>query len=132
MFVVLICWMRLSAFWFGLMLTAVLVGCAPTGPSQHAAAPLAQQPSAKDDTLVLDVRTAEEYHEEHLRQAVNIPIDDLEAQITEVAKDKTKPLLVHCESGVRSARARKKLEKMGYTQVKDLGSYENAKKVTGG
>jgi len=124
--------MRIVAFWVGLVLATVLVGCAPARPSQHAAAPITQAVPEKASTLVLDVRTPEEYQEGHLKQAVNIPIDDLETRIPGVVKDKTTPLLVHCQSGGRSARAKKKLEKMGYTQVKDLGSYENAKKAIGG
>jgi len=121
--------MKILGIGSALMAAALLVGCAPSGSSQQAVAQTAQ---AKQDALILDVRTTEEFQSGHLKEAINIPIDDLESRIEGVAKDKSKPLLVHCESGGRSARAKKKLEKMGYTQVKDLGSYENAKKVTGG
>jgi phage shock protein E len=121
--------MRIIEFGYGLMAAVLLAGCAPSGSSQQRAAQTVQ---VKQDALILDVRTTEEFQSGHLKEAVNIPIDDLESQIDRVTKDKSKPLWVHCQSGGRSARAKKKLEKMGYTQVKDLGSYENAKKVIGG
>jgi rhodanese-related sulfurtransferase len=36
---------------------------------------------------------------------------------------------VHCQSGGRSARAKKLLDSQGYTQVEDLGSLAHAREV---
>ena len=53
--------------------------------------------------LLLDVRTKEEYVAGHVEGAVNIPVSDLEGEIVMISKDS--PVIVVCESGVRSAHA---------------------------
>ena len=73
---------------------------------------------------VVDVRTAEEYADGHLRNAANIDwyADDFLPQI-EQAYPKETPLAVYCRSGRRSADAAKKLAKAGYTVYNLLGGY---------
>lgn len=82
---------------------------------------------AQSRPLVVDVRSAEEYQSGHLPNAINIPVATLESRIQEVAPSKDTPLMVHCQGGGRSARAYKKLQDLGYTNVRDLGSFEAAK-----
>jgi hydroxyacylglutathione hydrolase len=53
--------------------------------------------------MLLDVRTAEEYAEGHIRGALLIPVQELEQRISEVPKDRQ--VYVYCRSGVRSSRA---------------------------
>ena len=79
--------------------------------------------------LILDVRTPEEYQAEHIPGALNLPVDQIGTRIQQIATDKTTPLYVHCQSGGRSARAKVTLEKLGFTNVRDLGSFQNAKQV---
>ena len=79
--------------------------------------------------MVLDVRTPEEYQAEHIPGALNLPVDQIETRIQQIATDKTTPLYVHCQGGGRSARAKVTLEKLGYTNVRDLGSFQNAKQT---
>lgn len=67
---------------------------------------------------LLDVRTGEEFGDEHLPGAVNIPVDDLAARLGEVPQQR--PVVVYCRSGNRSARAARVLAEQGY-QVRDLG-----------
>ena len=55
----------------------------------------------KDNSLtLLDVRTKTEYEEGHIDGFKNIPLDDLRNHLNEI--DKTKPLYLHCKSGLRS------------------------------
>ena len=82
---------------------------------------------------ILDVRTPEEFQEGHIKGAVNVDIngDDFEKKVA--ALDQTKPVLVHCEAGGRSARAIGELEgKVKFPQVYHLKSgfkgWKNAKK----
>lgn len=106
-------------------LTVFVSGCAERNghsPKQTSSAAMTGKPT------ILDVRTPEEYAGTHIPGSVNLPIDDLEQRIAAVAKDKSQPLVVHCQSGGRSARAKKKLETLGYTNVTDWGSFENARK----
>ncbi|MDD2932047.1 MAG: rhodanese-like domain-containing protein [Fermentimonas sp.] len=62
--------------------------------------------------LLLDVRTKEEYVAGHVEGAVNIPVSDLEGEIVMISKDS--PVIVVCESGVRSAHAVKVLNNNGF------------------
>ena len=57
--------------------------------------------------LVLDVRTPAEYAQGHLDDAVNIPVDELEARLGEIPADR--PVLIHCRTGIRAERAYKLL-----------------------
>lgn len=70
---------------------------------------------------LLDVRTEEEWNEGHLKGAVRADVTekDFETAVKKVT-DPTKPVLVYCRSGGRSARAAKQLEKLGYKVVYDL------------
>ncbi len=70
---------------------------------------------------LLDVRTEEEWNEGRLDGAVRIQIgsDDFAEQV-KARFDESKPLLVYCRSGARSARAAKQLEALGFKTVYDL------------
>lgn len=83
----------------------------------------------KQGALVIDVRSPGEYNPEHLPTAVNIPLDVIETALPVRVPDKNKVLLLHCQSGRRSALAMKKLKSIGYTHVYDLGSFPRAKSV---
>ena len=66
-------------------------------------------------TIVLDVRTAEEFKEEHIEGAISIDqsqSDFVEKVKTLVPSDKT--VCVYCRSGRRSANAAKRLSDIGY------------------
>lgn len=75
-----------------------------------------------NETVVLDVRTPEEYASGHIVNARLLTLDAIdELSAVEVAPDKTAPVLVYCRSGVRSAEAARKLAALGYEQVYDFG-----------
>jgi rhodanese-related sulfurtransferase len=70
-----------------------------------------------DDALVLDVREDKEYAAGHIPRAKHIPLGQLNSRITELDKFKSKPILVTCRSGQRSARACGMLKKAGFETV---------------
>lgn len=74
----------------------------------------------KDDALLIDVRTTEEFNEGHIEGAANI--DWLGGTLlTDVSGiDKTKPVLLYCTSGGRSGEAMEAMKKAGFTDVHDL------------
>jgi len=80
----------------------------------------------KRGALVIDVRTQAEFNSGHLRNAKNIPLQQIESGSPLPLEDKNQVLLLHCQSGMRSARAKKLLIGMGYVSVFDLGSYSKA------
>lgn len=64
---------------------------------------------------VLDVRTAVEFSEGHLSNAINIPLAELQNHIDELDSNKT--YYVHCKSGYRSVIAISILKKAGIRNV---------------
>lgn len=75
---------------------------------------------AKGDVVIVDVRTPEEYSGGHLDKAVLANINDpsFEAKIASVSK--TKPVLVYCAAGGRSARASKIMAEKGWKNVNNI------------
>ena len=70
---------------------------------------------------LLDVRTEEEWNEGYIEGATRIGIagDDFAGRVTKQL-DSSKPVVVYCHSGHRSAQAAKKLEKLGFKTIHDL------------
>lgn len=79
--------------------------------------------------LVIDVRTEAEWNNDHLEGAILIPYKLIGEKIGAVAKDKSTPIYVYCRTGRRSQIAKKTLEKMGYKDVRNLGSLQDAAKT---
>ena len=73
------------------------------------------------DCVVLDVRTREEYEQGHIPGALCLPLDSREQNAGELLPDRSRPILVYCRSGRRSANAAEKLAALGYTDVRDFG-----------
>lgn len=72
-----------------------------------------------DDSNItlLDVRTVKEYEEKHLKNAINIPVQQLDHSLSRLEKVKSKPIIVYCRSGSRSIKASRILEKNGFTPL---------------
>lgn len=85
----------------------------------------------KSGALVIDVRTPSEFSSGHLPSAINIPLDQIEIALPRRVKDKSQVLLLHCQSGMRSGVAKKKLKALGYKNVYNLGSYGRAAEIVG-
>jgi len=73
--------------------------------------------------LLLDVRAQQEYREGHIPGSLNIPLHRLE-DVEEAAEDRNIPLFVYCRSGRRSRQAAIELERMGYSDVRNIGGIE--------
>jgi rhodanese-related sulfurtransferase len=71
--------------------------------------------------MVLDVRTPGEFSRGHAPGSRNIPLDRLSGQLK--ALDGSKPILVCCASGARSAAAKAMLDRAGFTQVHNAGPW---------
>lgn len=72
------------------------------------------------NAIILDVCTANEFGQQHLKNAVNINYhsDGFKAQIT--ALDKEKPYFIYCWAGSRSAKAATLMRDMGFAKVYEL------------
>lgn len=74
----------------------------------------------KEIVLILDVRTEEEFVTGHIKDAINIPLDELESRINEL-QNKQETILVYCKSGRRSIIACEILDAYNYTNVYNIG-----------
>jgi sulfur-carrier protein adenylyltransferase/sulfurtransferase len=72
------------------------------------------------DPLVVDVREQDEWDEGHIPGAIHIPRGFLESRIERAAPDSTRPVLLYCSAGNRSAFAAKTLTELGYEDVASL------------
>ncbi|HET9840324.1 MAG TPA: molybdopterin-synthase adenylyltransferase MoeB [Candidatus Angelobacter sp.] len=88
-----------------------------TGVPEISVEELKQRLDAKDDLFILDVREPHEYKICNLNGHL-IPLNDLPRRVHEL--DPSKEMVVHCRSGVRSARAVGFLRQAGFTKAKNL------------
>ena len=72
---------------------------------------------------IIDVRTPEEFMTDHVKGAINIPVNEVSARLGELGGQQ-QPIGVYCRSGQRSERAKKALEQAGYKQVVNLGGLQ--------
>ena len=76
---------------------------------------------ADGNYIIVDVRTKEEYETSHIKDAINIPYDEIDETIN---LDKSKKILVYCQSGNRSKKAFVSLTNIGYN-VYNLGGIDD-------
>lgn len=76
----------------------------------------------KNGAIVLDVRSKSEYAGGHIKGSINISVDTLRNNL-EKLKDKDKPIITCCASGMRSASAKSILKSNGYSQVYNGGGW---------
>ncbi len=96
-----------------------LAGCASTEPVEVGA-----------NTVIIDVRTPEEYATGHLEGAVNI---DWEGEFTSVIGQLPTDgdYLLYCRSGNRAGQAKAFMDAAGFSNVTNLGSVQEASNATG-
>ena len=79
---------------------------------------------ANDSAVLLDVRSSLEYSAGHIDGSTNIPVDQLEARLSELP-DKDAVIIVYCRAGRRSVSAAEILISNNYTNVYDMERYNN-------
>jgi len=70
--------------------------------------------------FLLDIRTQEEWNEYHVPNTTLIPLDQLQARMSEIPRDKE--IVVICRSGNRSRQGRDILLSGGFTRVTSMAS----------
>jgi rhodanese-related sulfurtransferase len=71
-------------------------------------------------SVVLDIRSPEDFAAGHIRDARHIPLKELKSRISELDKFKSKSVIVVCSSGAQSARAASVLKSAGFGEVYSL------------
>jgi phage shock protein E len=86
----------------------------------------------KQGAVVVDVRSEGEFASGHLPKAINIPVDKIETVAPRRFANRGQVLLLHCQSGMRSGIAKRKLRALGYANAFNLGSYSRAAQIVRG
>ncbi len=73
------------------------------------------------DFVLVDVRSKEEHMSANIPGSTLLPLDQLASGAEKVLTSKEKPIVVYCQSGIRSAQAAKVLRKLGFQDVRDMG-----------
>ena len=98
------------------LLLPVVQGAAATGISPTEAV----QCMNREKGVVIDVCGADEYAQGHIKGALNVPLDELEARLEKAVKNKNTPVIMVCAAGARSKRAQAIAQKLGYEKVHSL------------
>jgi glyoxylase-like metal-dependent hydrolase (beta-lactamase superfamily II)/rhodanese-related sulfurtransferase len=81
-----------------------------------------------EEMLLIDVRKKSEFDSEHVLNAVNIPLNQLNTRLAEFPKDK--PFVLHCAGGYRSMIAASMLKQRGWENFKDvIGGFSEMSKT---
>ncbi|MCL2735360.1 MAG: rhodanese-like domain-containing protein [Propionibacteriaceae bacterium] len=108
--------------------TALLAGCSSSGTGGYQTITAQQAKQMMDQGgsyVLLDVRTQQEYSQQHIDGAILIPDTQVSSQAATTIPDKSTVIFVYCRTGVRAANASKALASMGYTHVYDMGGIVN-------
>lgn len=111
---------------FSIAFAAVLLYSCTNGQTSSAtktnlsAAEFSEKIKTLSDALIIDVRTAEEFTDGHIQNALNYDWNGngFEKQIATL--DKTKPVFVYCLSGGRSSAAANHMRESGFKEVYEL------------
>jgi len=76
----------------------------------------------KNGAVILDIRTQSEYENGHIENAQLIPVDELRGRLGEI--DKSKPVLVYCQVGLRGHVAARILLQNGFNAMNLSGGYK--------
>lgn len=132
--------MKVSIPSLAVVAALVAAGCtssapaaSPPGAEAAAASPAPAAPAwvdkIKAGALVLDVRTQGEWDGGHYESAKLVPVDQVAARLSEIegwlGGDKTKPIVVYCQSGRRATAARETLLQAGFTNVDNAGGFRD-------
>lgn len=71
----------------------------------------------KDEVIIIDVRSSEEYKAGHIPNAININIDEFESRLNEIEDYKNKPIITYCNTGNKSGKAADILANNGFQDV---------------
>lgn len=78
----------------------------------------------RQGAIVIDVRNKGEFAGGHIKDSMNIPVDQLNNNLSKL-KDKNQKIICCCASGMRSGTAKNILESNGYTAVFNGGSWKS-------
>ena len=106
-----------------LALIAILFFLACDGTEAPAATEISREEFVRTtvgSSVVLDVRSPEEYAAGHIKNALNVPHDRLAERMSDIQRFASVPVVVYCKSGSRAGKAIEALGKAGFTNLRHL------------
>jgi len=79
-------------------------------------------------SIMIDVRTKQEWDNGYIESAIHIPLKNLSKDIGKYTLNNNEEILLYCRSGNRSGKAKLILEELGYTDIINIGGIEDASK----
>ncbi len=76
--------------------------------------------SSEENAFLIDVRSPQEYKENHLSNSTNISLYEIDNKIEKIIPDKDCIIILYCTSGTRSRKALEKLKKIDYKNLYNL------------
>ena len=104
---------QLSAILFAIIFTAMATPALATG----------------DESVIIDVRTLDEWNAGHLATAQHLQLDLVAQSIETAVVDKNQQVYLYCRSGNRSGQAKIIMDGLGYTNVINAGGLGNASEL---
>ncbi len=102
-----------------------MIGEARQVVPEEGPADLQRRLRAREPVAVIDVRDPDEYRDGHIEGATNISRGFLEFRVGSVVADQETPVILYCQTGLRSVLAGKALKELGYKNVINLqGGYQ--------
>ena len=89
---------------------------------------IVQQDLLATESLIIDVRTDNEWNNGYIENAKHIPISELKKRLNEIQAFKDQPVFTYCAAGKRAERAKNLLIENGFTNVTNLGGIQDASK----
>ncbi len=106
------------------MLVAVCLPLTPAAVSAAHLDPVMEQGRLLDRITngqappVIDVRTPWEYRAGHIPGAINIPLQEFEQRLAELSAYRDREVVVYCETGVRASYGARRLESLGFEELR--------------
>ncbi len=75
----------------------------------------------KNGAQIIDVRSTGEYASGHVKGSINLPLNELSANVNKI--NKNAPIITCCASGIRSASAKSTLLSLGFKEVYNGGGW---------
>ncbi len=85
------------------------------------------QEAIEKGAFLMDVRTPAEFAGGSVKGAVNIPLDKVQSQLNQLKNKEI--IVVFCRSGNRSSQAKSILERSGFTNVVNGGTWQNVREA---
>jgi adenylyltransferase/sulfurtransferase len=98
-----------------------MIGEARQAVPEEGPADLQRRQKSGEPLVLIDVRDPDEYRDGHIEGATNISRGFLEFRVASAAPDPTTPIVLYCQTGLRSVLGAKALKELGYQTVINLG-----------